>query len=73
MSLFVQVADTMPDQFAGPWKLLFAKVVADEALWEAPPHGEEGRNAFLATDGWRIDEAKLSNAWPRLVAECFCC
>lgn len=71
MSLFVQFADSMPDQLTGPWRVLYSKVVADELLWEAPQQTVGEAADFLSVDGWRIDERKLSKAWPRLVAETF--
>lgn len=72
MSLFVQLADSAPDQLTGPWRILFSKVMADELLWESPPRAVGESTDFLAVDGWRINERKLAKAWPRLVAETFC-
>ena len=72
MSLFVQLADSMPDQLTGPWRVLLSTILADETLWEPPPLAAGDSMGFLEVDGWRVDERKLAKAWPRLVAATFC-
>lgn len=72
MSLFVQVVDTVPDLLTGKWRVMYAKVLADESLWEAPSCTMEDLEGFMASDGWRINERALKKAWPRLVSETFC-
>lgn len=72
-ALFLQVADTTPEALRGPWKVLYAKVVDDPTLWEAPQATVGDFEASLATDGWRINEAALVRAWPRMVSSVFAC
>lgn len=73
MALFMQVADTVPDLLNGRWRVLHAKVLADESLWEPPPSQTlEELEQFIDSDGWRINERALKKAWPRLVSETFC-
>lgn len=72
MALFQQVADTLPDLLTGKWRVMYAKVLADESLWEAPSATLGDLDEFMASDGWRINERALKKAWPRLVSETFC-
>lgn len=73
VELFLQLADTMPDAFRGPWKVLYAKVLEDESLW-LPSEATVGDAAEgQSDDGWRIDGTALAKAWPRLVSSVFRC
>jgi hypothetical protein len=72
MSLYLQVADATPELLTGRWRVLHAKVLADESLWEPPPSRTVDEADFLEADGWRINERALKKAWPRLVSETFC-
>lgn len=65
MSLFLQVADTLPDLLTGKWRVLYAKVLADESLWEAASCTVDDIDQFMADDGWRINAAALKKAWRR--------
>ena len=71
VKLFLHAVDLAPETLEGAWKILYAKVLADSALWEAPRStigdAEDGAHA----DGWRINENALTKAWPRLVAGAF--
>ena len=72
MSLFQQVADALPDLLTGKWRVMYAKVLADESLWEAPAATLGDIEEFMVSDSWRINERALKRAWPRLVSETFC-
>lgn len=72
MVLFRQVADTFPDLLTGKWRVIYANVLADESLWEAPSNSMDDQEQFMDSDGWRINERALKKAWPRLVSGTFC-
>lgn len=71
IGLFLQVADMAPDAFGGPWRVLYAMVLQDEALWTAPRATVGDVESGMQSDGWQIDEAALTRAWPRLVSAAF--
>jgi hypothetical protein len=75
MDLFLQLADTVPEAFRGPWKILYAKVLNDPSLWRAPQMtlDEYDASAGTASADWHINAAALTKAWPRLVASVFMC
>ena len=71
MDLFLHLADTQPDAFRGMWKVLYAKVLNDQTLWATPGQSVGDHEAGEAAEGWHINEAALTKAWPRLVASTF--
>jgi len=73
MELFLQLADTIPEALRGPWRVLYAKVLQEPDLWQAPVVTLGDLESGQETDGWRINEAALSKAWPRLVSSVFAC
>lgn len=73
MELFLQLADTIPEALRGHWRVLYAKVLQEPDLWQAPVATLGDLESGQATDGWRINEAALTKAWPRLVSSVFAC
>lgn len=72
MDLFLQLADTVPEALRGQWKVLYAKVLNDPSLWTVPETSLDDYASAVSTE-WRINEAALSKAWPRLVSSTFLC
>ncbi len=73
MELFLLLADILPEALPGPWRVLYAKVLQEPDLWKAPEASLEEVESGTADDEWRINEAALTKAWPRLVSSVFAC
>jgi hypothetical protein len=71
VTLFLHAVDLAPETLEGAWKVLYARVLADSALWEAPSSTVGDIQDGAPSEGWRISEAALTKAWPRLVAGSF--
>jgi hypothetical protein len=73
MDLFLQLADTLPEAFRGPWKVLYAKVLNDPGLWTTPNMTLDEYETGEASPDWHINASALAKAWPRLVSSVFMC
>jgi hypothetical protein len=73
MDLFLQLADTVPEAFRGPWRVLYDKVLNDPSLWSSPQMTVEEYDAGTTSCDWHVNAAALAKAWPRLVASVFMC
>lgn len=73
MDLFLQLADTLPEAFRGPWRVLYDKVLNDPSLWSMPQMTLDEHDDSAASGEWHINAAALAKAWPRLVSSVFMC
>jgi hypothetical protein len=71
VELFARIASTAPEALTGRWRVLYARVCAEDELWDYPR-----RTVGEIEDGEvppppSLNIGRLRRAWPRLVAACF--